>query len=185
MKSLLALNKSFAPILLVLVALYLLLLNVHFKALSSADKITVIQIQAAQADTITTEEEQDSEGELDAYLDETYLEGANLLSLKNYDEVDKIIDVLKNSGKAQLSDLLKGRLAMIENRDAQALELFNQIIQRGEASVSTYFFRARLNSRLDQPEKDIQDYDRVLQTNSHHFSAHYNRGLLLYDVDEY
>ena len=184
MKSLTSLSKSFVPILLVLLTIYLVLLNVHFKALSSAERITVIQISNAVSDEEVSEDI-DTDDELEAYLDDTYLRGTELLGLRQLEQVLDIVDDLNTQGKADLAKLLEGRLALFKGQNTRALQLFNETIELGNAPVSTYFFRARVHRQLGNDQSAIDDYDQVLKINPNHFSANYNRALLWYGLDNF
>ena len=185
MKSLLSLSRSFVPVLLVLVIIYLGLLNIHFTALSSADRVTIIQIEANQATEAAAEEDLDNVNELDAYLDKTYLKGIELLNQRKLEEVNQVVSELNTMQKLQLALLLQGRLEMVRGKSQSALEYFNQIHDSGDTPLSMYFFRARVHARLNNSDLAIKDYDRVLANNSNHFSANFNRALLLYERDDY
>lgn len=185
MNILLAINKTFVPILLVLLALYLLLLKVHFEANDITTEVTHIEIPAAHASDSSEQQDIDDENEHGILQNESYRLGLALISEKDFDAANKVITQLSAAGEPLLAELLTGRMAMEQRDFASALQLFNEIVERGEANVSVYMARARTLNRLQQRHKAIQDYEQIIALSPNHFGATFNRALILLNLDDY
>lgn len=184
MKILSSINKTFVPILLVLLALYLILFKVHFEANSNSTEVTLIQIQTAQSADGKRSEMDDERGQ-GAMQNAIYRQGIDLLSQKNFNGVNNIISELSANSEQRLADLLKGRLEMEKRNFDVALTLFNAIVERGDATVSIYMARARTFNRLKQPLKAMEDYETILAISPNHFGATFNRALIFKNLDDY
>ncbi len=185
MKTILSINKTFVPILLALLALYLVLLKVHVEAISTNTEVTRIQIQSAQAGEMAEQHELDDENEHGVLQNELYRKGLNYISQKEFDTAREVISSLSAKGKQLLADLLTGRMEMEKRNFATALQLFDEIVDRGEANISVYMARARTLNRLQQQQKAIADYDKILTLSANHFGATFNRSLIFSNLGDY
>ncbi len=185
MKILIAINKTFVPILLVLLGLYLVLLKVHVEATSDSAEVTHIQILSAQDGDMSEQHELDDENEQSALQNELYRSGLNLLSQKDFDATRDIIESLAIQGEQRLADLLTGRMKM-EQRDFEAaLQQFNDMVERGDSTISVYMARARTLNRLQQRQLAIQDYETILSLSPNHFGATFNLALIMINLGDY
>ncbi len=175
-------RESLAPILAVLIMIFVLLLYVQYKSTIDADRVTLIEIEHS-APTLNLEGPADGAGaELNTFYtarsdDPTHLEAEKLVKAGRLIEAETLYKrrLAEKITSETLNDL--GLLYYKMGDAEKALAQLDQASNTPPVFSSVYFNRGVIHSSIKQYAKAAQDYQRLLQINPNHFEAQYNLGV--------
>ncbi len=174
-------TESFAPVLLVLLVLSVVLLYAEYRTARDADEITVIHIGTAAHDAALTgePEAQDDAPQLSATdtKDPRYIEAARLADAGRWREAEaKYQAILADGPRSQAFNDL-GAMHLRKGDRQKALMLFNRAAATPPVYSRVYFNRALTYGTSGRYAEAIADYTTFVREAPHHVQAHYNLGL--------
>lgn len=179
------LKESFIPILLVLLALFVILAIVRFQAGLDAEQVTVIRIEGG---VVADMEDEDgialmttavrSDDPRLAMAEQLVAEGRWQEAEKSYQSL--IIDAPSSQAWAEL-----GSLYYSIDRYEEALQALNKAVQLEPVYLAAYFFRALTLARKEQYGLAVTDYKKLLAGNPYHYEGHFNLGLIYLKTEQY
>ena len=182
------LRESFVPVVIVILALFLMLLYVQFRAEYDAGKVTVINIQPIAPSVLEDIDAVVALGETEPIasgeLGSEQQRAAELMVQSKWQEAEEIylgILSLHRSSMA-LNDL--GILYLKKGDVPRALDYFNQAAQTDPSDTSALFNRSLALSRSGHPQQAIGSYRKLLSVHPAHFEGQYNLAILLIKQDD-
>ena len=175
-------RESFVPVIIVILALFLLLLYVQFRAEFDADKVTLIEIQPAAPllPEIDTADASASSGPIVSLGSDPDQQRAHaLMGKKQWKEAERIyLGILEREHSARaLKDL--GVLYLKKGDLPRALDYFNKAVVADPSDTSVLFNRALAFSHSGRDREAIDAYRGLLAKQSGHFEAQYNLAMIL------
>jgi len=86
-------------------------------------------------------------------------------------------NVLAQENPAVRAILLEAEQAFAQDRNAQAMELVNQYIEKAPDDAKGYFLRAAIHDGAREYEKSLPDYDKAIELDPKRDSAYQRRGV--------
>lgn len=173
-----ALKESFVPILGVLGLLFLSLLYVRYQVGLEAGEVTVITINTPVAEGVDDslpEQEISSFGAADEQLDEIRA----LIGERKWQQSEQRLLALIKKRNDSITLATLGQMRYRQHRYDDALVYLNSASEKSPIWPGLYFYRALVNTQLNEPQAAEADYRRLIAIKPNHFEAHYNLGLLL------
>lgn len=175
-------RESFVPVIIVILALFLMLLYVQFRAEYDADKVTVIDILATTPSAAESEAvvlASDSEPLVTSESDPELQRASALMAQKKWREAEQIyMNILaKRQDSASLNNL--GVLYLKQKNTARALEYFNRAIVADPNDARALFHRALTYARSGRMREAIDAYRALLEKKPDHFEGQFNLGMML------
>ncbi len=178
-------TESVIPVILLLCAIFLLLFFVQYRASLDADKATYIHITPQTAMPKSAENEMDGGVELDFSDDARIIKAQDLISKKMYREAEDIyFKVLSKEPSSQIHNWL-GVLYLKQEDYHKAVVSFSNALKFNAKNYRALYNRALSYSALDETQKAIQDYKKLIEGFDSHAKSHFNLGLLYYKQKMY
>lgn len=175
-------RESFAPAVIVILSIFLVLLYVQFRAQYDADKVTIIDIQMV-APSVSDDEipaaSSESEPIISGKLDFDQRRASELMAKGKWREAERLyLDILarQHSSRA-LNDL--GILYLKKGDVRRALRYFSRAVDASPADTTALFNRALALSRSGRTRDALEAYRTLLAKHPSHFEGQYNLAILL------
>jgi superkiller protein 3 len=181
-------QESFAPVLLVILGIFLSLIYAEYQTVRNADAITVIRIDGEPIKNAKEEMEPTGDTALLAVHeddDPRLQEAARLVAAGNLQDAEAKYRVIlaEKPNSHTFNDL--GVLYLKKDEEAKALDYLNKALSTPPNYVRSYFNRALAYSHLGNSKAAIADYTAFIQQMPNNFDAHYNVGLLYLKTRDY
>ncbi|MEE8573863.1 MAG: tetratricopeptide repeat protein, partial [Thermodesulfobacteriota bacterium] len=172
---------SFVPIILVIFAIFTTILFVEYKAVQSADRATVIEIQEIQF----IEGEKEDEPTVEAFTsaatgtDPLFIEASDMIVEKRWAAAEKLY--LKRI-KEKPSSSVYNDLGILYDKKGDynnAIKTFSNALVERPVYAYAYFNRALTYLKLNEPAKAIEDYQTFIKKMPNNYEGHFNLGLVL------
>ena len=179
-------RESFLPVVLVLVAIFLVLLAVNFRANQESARGIMVDIESFPIDATSggnDEDEEQAAGSLGPRLsknetsDPTVAEVQKLVTEGKFKEALEKYQLVFSRGltSQSLNDL--GLLYLMQD-DLEKARFYLTVALETEPVYSiSYFNRGFVLSRMELYEEAVKDYEVAVIRNPYHFEALYNMGL--------
>lgn len=179
------LTESILPVILLLSSIVFVLIFVEYRASLDADRAYVIHITSETSQESAPEKESDELVEVDFSDDPRIIKAQDLIEQGLYAKAEDIyFSILANEPSAQIHNWL-GTLYLKQKSYEKAVVSFSNALK-----INSRYHRARYNralaySALDQFDKAVGDYKKVIQYFDAHVKSHFNLGLLFYNHEMY
>ena len=181
-------QESFAPVVLVVLAVAVLLLYAEYRALSDAGRITVITVDEEASRSADAGENEDfATPQLSAQddADPRYREAAKLVESGDLRAAErKYQAILASAPSSRLFNDL-AVLALKRGDRREALAHLDRALKLQPVYARAYFNRALLHSALGNTVAARRDYETLVKTLPNHYEGHLNLGVLQLRSNEY
>lgn len=183
-------KESFIPLLLILLALFLLLFYSWFKANYDEQKVLVIEISDDQfASTVEGPEELEekifSELHIEEADDPTSSKALKLLTEGKWIAAEVRYKSILTDTKTSRSLNDVGIFYLKKGDKKKALSYFDQAINTVPVYDLAYFNRGVVLSEMERYVDAVHDYEKMTEYRPNHFEAYYNAGVSLLKLAEY
>lgn len=184
------LKESFVPVLLVIMAIFLLVYYSHYVADLDAEQVTVIEIpaQLVKQDTDQGDESVSNTSEADEMQQIAVMRIAEpeseqayaLLKDNQWQAAEKsYLELLKNNDSSQI----RADLAYVYYRQKKygsALQQVNSALEQIPVYLAAYYYRAKIHSRMGSYAEAEKDYLFFIKKLPQHYYAHFHLGSIKY-----